>query len=168
MATVRDPSQSPPVVVPPAVEVPNELPDPDPMPQHDPGVTLPPVPGGTNTPGRGVTTVSTQAIRTFAANLLLLEEPIRTALTGMAGVDVRPGAFNQAFVLANKIDGDGELRDSTRDVLTKALDALVAIRQACHRIVTEYDTAEELNNADATRFQELVNSANSIITGLGE
>ena len=159
--------QKPPVQVPPVVQIPDQIPPAGQMPQIDPQVHLPPVPGDTTHPGRGVVTVSTQAIRTFATNMQLLEEPIRTALNGMNGVDVRAGAFNQAFVLAQRIEGDGELRDSTRTVLTKALNALVEIRQACNRLVAEYDTAEELNGADADRFGELVLGATTVINGMG-
>lgn len=157
----------PPVHVPPPVTVPDQIPPPNQMPQNNPDLHLPPVPGGPDTPGKGVTTVSTDAIRTFAANLQLLEAPIRSALTATSDVNIHAGAFNQAFVLARKIGGDGQLRDSTRLVLTNALDALAEIRAACLKLVAEYDTAEELNKADADRFNELVLGAKTVISGMG-
>lgn len=160
-------SQKPPVYVPPKPETPGSIPPPDPMPQNL-NLNLPPVPGGSDHPGQGVTTVNTDAIRTFAANLLLLEEPIRTALKGMDNVNIHAGAFNQAFVLTRKISGDGQLLPSTRTVLTNALDALVSIRTACFRIVTEYDTTEELNEADANKFGELILDAKTVISGMGK
>lgn len=159
-------SQKPPVHVPPKPETPGSIPPADPMPNNGP-VNLPPVPGGADHPGQGVTTVSTDAIRTFAANVLLLEDPIRTALNGMGNVDIHAGAFNQAFVLSRKIGGDGQLLPSTRTVLTNALDALESIRTACLRIVSEYDTAEELNRVDADKFGELILDAKTVINGMG-
>jgi hypothetical protein len=160
-------SQKPPVHVPPKPDTPGNIPPADPMPQNS-NLNLPPVPGGADHPGQGVTSVSTDAIRTFAANLLLLEDPIRTALTGMGNVDIHAGAFNQAFVLSRKIGGDGQLLASTRTVLTNALDALESIRAACFKLVAEYDTAEELNKADANKFGELILDAKTVISGMGK
>jgi len=157
----------PQVVVPPKPETPGTIPPPDPMPQNS-NLNLPPVPGGADTPGKGVTSVSTDAIRTFAANLLLLEDPIRTALKGTDNVNIHAGAFNQAFVLTRKIGGDGQLLTSTRAVLTNALDALESIRAACFKLVAEYDTAEELNEADANKFNELILDAKTVISSMGK
>lgn len=153
--------------VPEKVEVPNQIPTPDGMPPND--VTFdPPKPiGGDGKNGNGNTVVSTEAIKMFASNIALFEQPIRTALNGLGEVDIRAGAFYQAFRLASRIDDEGQLTDNTRIVLTKSLDALVTIREACSRLATEYDTAEELNKADATRFGQLVNDATNVINSLG-
>jgi len=155
------------VVVPPPVEVPNEIPTPDGMPPNGISFTVPKPIGGDGKNGDGNTVVSTEAIKMFASNIALFEQPIRTALNGLGEVDIRAGAFYQAFNLASRIDDEGQLTDSTRIVLTKSLDALVQIREACSRLILEYDTAEELNKADATRFGQLVNDANSVINSLG-
>lgn len=155
------------VTVPPKVDIPNEVPNPGNMPPNNVPFTAPKPIGGDGTNGNGNTVVSTEAIKMFAKNIELFEQPIRTALNGLNNVDIHAGAFYQAFHLASKIDDDGQLTDSTRIVLTKALDALVKIREACTRLASEYDTAEELNKADATRFGQLVNDANSVINSLG-
>lgn len=155
------------VVVPPPVEVPNEIPTPEGMPPNGISFNVPKPIGGEGKNGKGNTVVSTEAIKMFASNIQLFEQPIRTALNGLDQVDIHAGAFYQAFQLASKIDDEGQLTDSTRIVLTKSLDALVTIREACSRLAIEYDTAEELNKADATRFGQLVNDANSVINSLG-
>lgn len=155
------------VTVPDKVDVPNEIPNPGDMPTYGVSFNTPKPIGGDGKNGDGDTVVSTAAIKLFASNIQLFEQPLRAALTGLDEVDIRAGAFYQAFHLASKIDDDGQLTDSTRVVLTKALDALVKIREACNRLVIEYDTAEELNKADATKFEQLVNDANSVINSLG-
>ncbi|MGH3431426.1 MAG: hypothetical protein ACRDQB_01175 [Thermocrispum sp.] len=151
-------------------DVPDELPSPSAEPPDSP-LSLPhpapAVPGGAENPGQGVTTVSTEAITVFSNNLQQLEEPIRFALGRVSEVNVRAGAFNQAHVLAGKINGDGGLAESTRKVLTQALDALAEIRESCARLALEYESAEELNAADATEFQRLVNRASSVINSVG-
>lgn len=154
------------VTVPEKVDVPDEIPTPEGMPPTGVSFNTPKPIGGDHN-GNGDTVVSTEAIKMFASNISLFEQPIRTALNGLDQVDVRAGAFYQAFQLASRIDDEGQLTDSTRIVLTKSLDALVKIREACSRLATEYDTAEELNKADATRFGQLVNDANSVINSLG-
>lgn len=155
-----------PVVVPPQPGIPDDVPTPDGMPPTGVTFNLPkPIGDGQN--GDGNTVVSTDAIKMFASNIELFEDPIRTALNGLDDVDIHGGAFYQAFHLASKIDDEGQLTDSTRIVLTKSLDALVKIREACSRIASEYDTAEELNKADATKFGELVNDVNGVINSLG-
>jgi len=151
----------------PPVDVPDEIPNPGDMPINGISFTVPKPIGGDGKNGNGNTVVSTEAIKMFAKNIELFEQPIRTALNGLNQVDIRAGAFYQAFQLASRIDDEGQLTDSTRIVLTKSLDALVTIREACTRLATEYDTAEELNKADATRFGQLVNDANSVINSLG-
>ena len=153
--------------VPDKVNIPNEIPTPEGMPPNGISFTVPKPIGGDGKDGKGNTVVSTEAIKMFASNIALFEQPIRTALNGLGEVDVRAGAIYQAFQLASRIDDEGQLTDNTRIVLTKSLDALVQIREACTRLANEYDTAEELNKADATRFGQLVNDANSVINSLG-
>jgi hypothetical protein len=156
-----------PVQIPPTVDIPGEIPTPEGMPPTGVTFNLPKPIGGDDPSGNGNTVVSTDAIKTFASNIELFEDPIRTALNGLGDVDIHAGAFYQAFHLASKIDDEGQLTDSTRTVLTKSLDALVKIREACNRIASEYDTAEELNQADATKFGELVNDASTVINSMG-
>ena len=155
------------VTVPDKVDVPNEIPTPEGMPPNGISFTVPKPIGGDGKDGKGNTVVSTEAIKMFASNIELFEGPIRTALNGLGEVDIHAGAFYQAFNLASRIDDEGQLTDNTRIVLTKSLDALVKIREACSRLATEYDTAEELNKADATRFGQLVSDANNVINSFG-
>jgi len=150
------------VKVPDKVDIPNEIPTPEGMPPNGISFNVPKPIGGDGKNGNGNTVVSTEAIKMFASNIELFEQPIRTALNGLNDVDVHAGAFYQAFQLASRIDDEGQLTDSTRIVLTKSLDALVQIREACSRLALE-----ELNKADATRFGQLVNDANSVINSLG-
>src|SRR5258705_12969527 len=59
----------------------------------------PPVPGGSATPGKGVTAVHTAAMKTFAANLASLADtggPLYKLIDSLGQVNVKPGGFRSA------------------------------------------------------------------------
>lgn len=106
----------------------------------------PPVPGG-NSPGEGVTTVSTEALRTFAHNIGQLIPIVDQAWEQMDLAWIQAGNFGLATTLKVKMSGDAGFGPATRQFLDRTADVLRRLQNAALSIADEFENAEELNEA---------------------
>ncbi|GAA3558622.1 hypothetical protein GCM10022222_47710 [Amycolatopsis ultiminotia] len=130
----------------------------------------PPVPGGADHPGKGVTAVNTEAMRTFAKNMQTLAEgPLKDLPGKLDEVLLKPGFFltaqNKIFT---PILGSNALRDSTRSSIHDLVKALGDVSEAVTQAAKSYDNADELNKMTADKYNEYFNKVNGEITGVGQ
>jgi hypothetical protein len=140
-------------------------------PNHDFGtqgqVPPPDVPGGHDTPGKGVTAVSTDAMKTFVSNLKQLNDPLQTSYTKLGTVDVRAGGFHEAFTLRDKIMGDTGLAASTQKFIGNTRETLADIANAADALALKYTNAEDFNSMTGADLGTYVSELNGDINGLG-
>lgn len=111
----------------------------------------PPVPGGADHPGKGVTAVSTEALKTFGSNLELLKQPLLNARNAVVDVKIKPGAFFDAHEMEKKVNGGG-LVDPTSEFLRTTVEAAIDMVAKAQKMATDYATAEEFNSMTAAEF----------------
>jgi hypothetical protein len=110
----------------------------------------PPVPGGADTPGKGVTTINTKAMQTYASNIDALIQPLRDSANALQSVNIKPGVFPAALELSKSINtGETGLRDASYTVLNNLVNALVDVHDALRLMASKYDKAEDLNEISA-------------------
>lgn len=107
----------------------------------------PPVPGGTESPGEGVTAVSTEALKTFAKNIAELIPIVDHAYTQMDLGGIQAGNFGAATTLQDKMSGEAGLGVTTRQFLEQTGDVLRRMVSAALAIAAEFENAEDLNEA---------------------
>jgi hypothetical protein len=138
----------------------------------DPSVTgindvPPPVPGGAHSPGKGVTTVNTDAMRTFAKNIAQLAEPLTTSMNAVQSVNVRAGAFPSAITLASKINTPQTgLRDSVVASLDQIAQAIGDTADAVSRMALAYDSGEAANKITASKYGDFMQQGSAVISSL--
>jgi hypothetical protein len=151
---------------------PGDHPPPDPkhewIPEGDVGKP-PPVPGGSEHPGKGVTVVNTAAMRTFAKNLhTLADGPIKDLPNKLDGVQLKPGVFLTAQdKIVKPIIGPGGLRDSSKTAIHDLVKALGEVADAVNTAAKAYENADEVNKMSADRYNEYFNKVNGHITNAG-
>jgi hypothetical protein len=119
--------------------------------QHD---TAPPVPGGDAHPGKGVSVINTQAMRTFADNMGQWTQPLKLSQSAVLGVNARPGTFPTAMQLASQVnDPSSGLSVDVHTSLGNMVEAVEELVDAMHRVASRYDTAEEANHMKAEDFR---------------
>ncbi|WP_199730469.1 hypothetical protein [Amycolatopsis panacis] len=146
-----------------------------PDPQHEwipPGNVgkPPPVPGGSDHPGKGVTAVNTEAMRTFAKNLQSLADgPIKSLPDKLEGVQLKPGVFLTAQEkIVKPITGPGGLRDTTKSAIHDLSKALDEVAEAVITAAKAYENADEVNKMSADQYNQYFNRVNGHITNAGQ
>ncbi|MEC3975221.1 hypothetical protein [Amycolatopsis sp. H20-H5] len=130
----------------------------------DEAALQPAVPGGSDTPGKGVTTVSTEAIKTFANNMQSLVVPLMYADEMLKQIKVAPGALPASFVLKGKVDG---LVPATQEFVSVVKKALVEVVKTANSMALHYKNAEEFNKMTGKDLGEFVHNIRPMINGLG-
>lgn len=127
----------------------------------------PTVPGGSDHPGQGVTSVSPDAMRTFASNLEQLEQVVADLIQKITGVKVTAGSFSTAVNLAQKIDAaTSGLTDTTTTVLTDLKTTVTDTVAAARKLAADFDNAEDLNGLTADNFNRYINQVSSDVNNL--
>lgn len=142
----------------------------DPPVGHGPVVNAPPVPGGHDHPGRGVTVVNTKAMKTFAANVsgLVAEDgPLRKALAAMEDVDVRAGGFRTAVSLAKVVNGPDSMQGATRNTLADMIEVLASVADAVNRMANHYEKTEDLNTMSSADYATYLGQTSGAINSMG-
>lgn len=125
----------------------------------------PPVPGGG--PGsQAPTVVNTDMMRLVASNLETLEQPLRDSISALDLVTVRAGALSLGTQLSTKVVGDGQLRDSTKQVLTSVLNTVMDTVSATRALATKFDTTEQLNGLSAADYNTYLNGVTSDVNSV--
>ncbi|MGW4399587.1 hypothetical protein ACWEHA_30225 [Amycolatopsis nivea] len=130
----------------------------------------PPVPGGSEHPGKGVTAVNTEAMRTFAKNMQALADgPLKDLPAKLDGIQLKPGVFLTAqSKIAKPIQGTNELRDTTRTAIHDLCKALDEVADAVNKASKAYDNADEVNKMSADDYNQYFNTVSGHITGAGQ
>jgi hypothetical protein len=142
----------------------------------DPPFPTPPqVPGGADSPGKGVNVVSVDAVKYFASSIKALL-PVVTGtikeLDDLASRGFGPGNFGAANNFKAKVFGGGDgagsatLLASTRQVFVEAETILTEISARCDEIAQKYATADELTELDADEFTQMVSNVKSRVDNL--
>jgi hypothetical protein len=131
-----------------------------------PNFESPAVPGGSDTPGKGVTMVSTTALRTFAENIRSLWDPLDQAANSIQHVPVRAGGFQVAFNLDKAVSGEGGVVTQTRDFINQVQIVLEKVVNAANAVAHSYNTAEELNGMTSKQLGEYVTQLSGQVNGL--
>lgn len=163
-------------------------PKPPPVPFHSPGdqnipppdgtitghgpVTNPPsVPGGSATPGKGVTSVNTEAMKTFAKNLASLAEdggPLTQLLTEVGNVNVKPGGFHAAQNnIVEPMNGSGKLKEQTVQMVHDLIDSINTTSEKMAQAAQAYETADEANKMSGTDFANYFGQVTTDINQIG-
>jgi hypothetical protein len=142
----------------------------DPSVSHGAVVTAPPVPGGHDHPGKGVTVVNINAMKTFASNISGLvadDGPLRQALVQLEDVDVRAGGFRTAVALAKVVNGPDGMQGATRSTLTDVIQVLTSVADAVNRMANHYEKAEDLNTISSTDYATYLGQTSGAINSMG-
>lgn len=137
--------------------------------------TPPNVPGGVDSPGKGVNVISVDAIRYYATSIRALLPVIRDTikdLDGLAADGFGPGNFGAANNFKAKVFGTGDgksgasLITSTRQVFVAAETIINEVSSRCDEIVQKYKTADELTELDADEFTRMVANVSAKVNDL--
>lgn len=142
----------------------------DPPVGNGPVVNAPPVPGGHDHPGRGVTVVNTKAMKTFATNISGLVAdggPLRQALTALEDVDVRAGGFRTAVALAKVVNGPDGMQGATRKTLADMIEVLTSVSDAVNKMANHYEKAEDLNTMSSADYATYLGQTSGSINSMG-
>jgi hypothetical protein len=137
---------------------------------HDFGDTgkFPPptVPGGDGDGEPGSTEVSTAAMKTFAANIKSLVDPMQTSWTDMGNVKIAAGGFHEAFTLRDKVMGPNGLAMSTQKFIGDTRETMADIAIAAEELAAKYTSVEEFNSMTGKDLGTYVSELNGDINGL--
>lgn len=144
--------------------------DQDPTSHFTPGSisTPPPVPGGADHPGKGSTAVNTEAMKTFAKNLLSLvdtDSPVAKVRSELAQINIHPGGFHTAVNLATQINSGSSsgLADGTATAVGQIIEAVTSLADAVNKIGNHYDSIEAVNKMTADQYNSYMALANGEI-----
>jgi hypothetical protein len=131
----------------------------------------PPVPGGSGTPGKGVTAVNTAAMKTFAQNLASLADtggPLYKLVDYLNQVNVKPGGFRSAQNnVAQPVMGTGKLRDESIKMVHDLIDSINTASDKMSRAALAYETADAANNMSSTDFSNYFGQLSTDINNIG-
>jgi hypothetical protein len=131
----------------------------------------PPVPGGSEHPGKGVTAVNTAAMKTFAANLASLAEdggPLTKLLTYVGSVNVKPGGFHAAQdSIVEPVVGSGKLKEQTVQMVHDLIDSINTTSEKMAAAALAYETADEANKMSTTDFANYFGQVTTDINQIG-
>ncbi|MET9631664.1 hypothetical protein ABZX92_29795 [Lentzea sp. NPDC006480] len=135
----------------------------------------PSVPGGTETPGKGVHVISVDAITLYAKNIRALLPVIAQTIKELDDLAARgfgPGNFGAANNFKTKVFGAGGGQDeatllaSTRQVFVEAETIINEVAARCDEIAQKYKTAGELAAMDASDFTSMVANVKAKVDNL--
>jgi len=126
----------------------------------------PVVPGGEGPGEPGSTEVSTAAMKTFAANIKALVDPMQTSWTDMGNVKIAAGGFHEAFTLRDKIMGPTGLAMTTQKFIGDTRETMADIAIAAEELAAKYTSVEEFNSMTGTDLGTYVSELNGDINGL--
>ncbi|MFD9895274.1 hypothetical protein ACFWY9_38540 [Amycolatopsis sp. NPDC059027] len=153
----------------------NGVPPPDGSNYHAPPVNLPEAPkvpgaeGDGHFNGKDRIAVNTQALSIFADNIDKLRSELVDPLKVKTNdLDVRPGGFNVAYKLRQKIttgkgDSDPGLKTNLSKYVTELSAQLGNIRDEVRKLVADYDNTEDLNKLGAEKLNTIMNDSFSYI-----
>jgi hypothetical protein len=137
---------------------------------HGSVVEAPPVPGGHDHPGKGVTVVNTKAMKTFATNvggLVADGGALKAALTDMDNVHVHAGGFRTAIALEKTVNGPGAMQGGTRQTLADMIEVLSSLADAVGRMANHYDNAEDANKMTSADYATYLGQSSGEINSMG-
>jgi hypothetical protein len=151
---------------PPKTKYDNHPPGWDPNSVHPPGSVPPPTGNGPTPPvpvpkwdsGSKTLAVYTDALDTFATNMLALQPPIQSVMNDLTDVSVQPGAFYDADKLRNTINGqngDAGIKAAYGKVLSDIHKALQTLHDETITMSTKYKNFDDINTAGATNLESL-------------
>jgi hypothetical protein len=135
-----------------------------------------PVGGGDD--NHAPTQVSTEALKTYSANLRTLAgalKQVEAKLTAAASQPVEPGYFYEANQLVTRVNGTtsssgagttGGVVPVTKDFVTKLVTALTTTADNLDQLAAKYTKAEDLNNVSAQKLNDLISTAESSISAV--
>ncbi|WP_433261125.1 hypothetical protein ACQPZF_25980 [Actinosynnema sp. CS-041913] len=126
----------------------------------------PSVPGGDKTPGKGVTKVSTEAIKVFASNIEQLFGPLDEVAKKLQGVKLAPGSLPASFVLKDGIVGSKGLVPASLGFIDRVRDALTEIVKSSRTLAATYQNHEEFNKMSGKDLGEFVGGLRGNINGM--
>jgi hypothetical protein len=128
----------------------------------------PPVPGGSDSPGKGTTRVNTAAMRTFAANLTALSDVMTKAQEDLASIEgtLAPGTFPTAMQLRKEFDGEDGFIRATSVALDSINSGLIGTKEAIEQIALKFDSNEESNKIAASELSRYMEDASGAINSL--
>jgi hypothetical protein len=131
----------------------------------------PPVPGGSSTPGKGVTTVNTAAMKTFAANLASLAEtggPLYKLIDYLGQVNVKAGGFRSAQSnIHDPLMGKGMLKEQSVTMVHDLIDSINIASEKMSKAALKYETADEANNMSSTDYSNFFGQLSSDVNNIG-
>jgi hypothetical protein len=131
----------------------------------------PPVPGGSSTPGKGVTAVNTAAMKTFAANLASLADtggPLYKLIDYLGQVNVKPGGFRSAQTyIHDPLMGTGKLKDQSVKMVHDLIDSINTASEKMSQAALRYETADEANNMSSTDYSNYFGQLSTDINNIG-
>lgn len=137
--------------------------------------TPPLVPGGVETPGKGVHVVSVKAIQLYATNIELLLPEITRGITLLDELSARgfgAGNFGAANNFKSVVFGAASgqngstLLASTRSVFVESETIIKEIAARCREIARRYQNTSDLSELDAEEFGNMVSIVKSKVDGL--
>ncbi|WP_239154305.1 hypothetical protein [Amycolatopsis sp. FDAARGOS 1241] len=131
--------------------------------------TPPPVPGGSDHPGKGVTTVNTEAMKVWAKNMQTLADgPIKDLPNQLDGITVKPGIFATAQnKIINPIVGSGGVRDKVRSAIQDLIPAMHDAAEAANKAAKDYEDRDEFNNMEADKYKTYFGTVDNEINNAG-
>jgi hypothetical protein len=128
----------------------------------------PPVPGGSDAPGKGTTRVNTAAMRTFAANLTALSDVMTKAQEDLASIEgkLAPGTFPAAMQLRKEFGGEDGFVRATSAALDSINSGLIGTQEAIEQIALKFDSNEESNKITASELSRYMEDASGAINSL--
>lgn len=141
----------------------------DPKSNHGPGYDVPkidppkPVGGGG---ASGEVAADTEAFKVVASNIASLIDPLKEAQSRLSGIDVRPGAFAQAFALKDQVSGPSGLKVTMTTVTSKLIETLTDVQNGLLKMALDYETTEEANKAKADAVQMVMPDVAADIQGI--
>ncbi|SFR29917.1 hypothetical protein SAMN04488564_12410 [Lentzea waywayandensis] len=142
---------------------------------HPPLPPAPKVPGGTETPGKGVKVINVDAIKLYANNIRSLKRVITQAIKELDDLATRgfgAGNFGAANNFKSKVFGGASgkntatLLESTRQVFVEAETIIDEVSARCFEIAQKYKTADELTELDVKEFSSMVGSVKAKVSNL--
>ena len=125
------------------------------------------------TVGKAPMAVTTEALRTFSANVRQLSPPLERSREDLIGASVPAGAFEHAHQLTRKVLGAGSgagaednssVVPGTTKTLTDAINVLATVADLMEQSAVLYERAESENDLDATKLKEYLDTASSHVT----
>lgn len=117
--------------------------------------------------GGGTIAISTDAMKNFRENILMLKAPIDDSVRDLGKINVEPGGFAEAWAVEQKIEGQEGLVPATSVFIGKVRNNLLLLAEACDALMNEYNGTEELNTLKGDKLNGFVGQLGQGIKGMG-